>query len=59
MVQDISVSISTEATIQKGATAVNLFQRDMFAVKVTAHLGFAVRDLSKFVKITSGVNAVV
>ena len=56
-VQDISVSISTEATVTKGATQVNLFQRDMFAIKVTAHLGFAVRDLSKFVKIV-GPNTV-
>lgn len=56
-VQDISVSISTEATVTKGATQVNLFQRDMFAIKVTAHLGFAVRDLSKFVKVV-GPNTV-
>ena len=57
VVQDLSVSISTEATVNKGGTQVNLFQRDMFALKVTAHLGFAVRDLSKFVRIT-GSNAV-
>lgn len=57
-VQDISVSISTEATINKAGTQINLFQRDMFALKVTAHLGFAVRDLSKFVKIV-GSNAIV
>lgn len=58
-VQDLTVSISTDATVNKAGTQVNLFQRDMFALKVTAHLGFAVRDLSKFVKITSGVNTVV
>jgi HK97 family phage major capsid protein len=52
VVEGISVSVSEEATITKGATQVNLFQRDMFALKVTAHLGFAVRDLSKFVKVT-------
>lgn len=52
MVEGISVAVSTEATIQKGTTSVNLFQRDMFALRVTAHLGFAVRDLSKFVKVT-------
>lgn len=57
IVQGISVAVSTEATIQKGATSVNLFQRDMFALRVTAHLGFAVRDLSKFVKVV-GPNTV-
>lgn len=57
-VQEISVAISTEATINKGGQQINLFQRDMFALRVTAHLGFAVRDLDKFVKITSGVNTV-
>lgn len=58
VVEDIEVAVSTEATIQKGATSVNLFQRDMFALRVTAHLGFGVRDLNKFVKIRSGVNAI-
>ena len=56
-VQDISVSVSTEATITKDGAPVNLFQRDMFAIRVTAHLGFAVRDLSKFVRVT-GSNAI-
>lgn len=58
VVEEIEVAVSTEATVNKGGTQVNLFQRDMFALRVTAHLGFAVRDLSKFRKITSGVNAV-
>jgi hypothetical protein len=31
---------------------VNLFQQDMFALRVIAHMGFAVRDLDKFVKVT-------
>lgn len=58
VVEAIEVAVSTEATINKGGTQVNLFQRDMFALRVTAHLGFGVRDLNKFVKIRSGVNAI-
>lgn len=58
VVEDIEVAVSTEATVNKGGTQINLFQRDMFALRVTAHLGFGVRDLNKFVKIRSGVNAV-
>lgn len=61
-VQGISVSVSTDAVINTGTSAdpdyVSLFQRDMFALRVVAHLGFAVRDLSKFVKIV-GPNTVV
>jgi HK97 family phage major capsid protein len=57
-VSGIEVSISTDATINKGGTQVNLFQRDMFALKVTAWLGFAVRDKAKFVRVGSGVNAI-
>lgn len=52
VVEDIEVAISTEASVSKGGTQVNLFQQDMFAVRVTAHLGFGVRDKSKFVRLT-------
>lgn len=58
VVEGIEVAVSTEATVNKGGTSVNLFQRDMFALRVTAHLGFGVRDMNKFRKITSGVNAI-
>lgn len=61
-VEGIRVEVSNEAVINVGTSVdpdyVSLFQRDMFALRVVAHLGFAVRDLNKFVKITSGVNTV-
>lgn len=56
-VQDIRVEVSTDATVNKGGTNYNLFQRDMFALRVVAHLGFAVRDLDKFVRIEGTVPA--
>lgn len=58
VVEDIEVAVSTDATVNKGGTQVNLFQRDMFALRVTAHLGFGVRDKAKFVKVV-GDNTVV
>lgn len=58
-VQDIRVEVSTDAVIDVSTNStpdyVSLFQRDMFALRVVAHLGFAVRDLSKFAKISSPV----
>lgn len=62
VVESIRVEVSNEAVVDVSPDAtpdfVSLFQRDMFALRVIAHLGFAVRDLNKFVKITSGVNTV-
>lgn len=60
-VEGIRVEVSKEAVIDVDGAGnfVSLFQNDMFALRVVAHLGFAVRDLDKFVKITSGVNTVV
>lgn len=56
MVESIRVEVSTDAVVDVSTNGtpdfVSLFQRDMFALRVVAHLGFAVRDLSKFVKIT-------
>lgn len=59
VVQDIRVELSTDGVIDVSGNAtpdyVSLFQKDMFAIRVIAHLGFAVRDLSKFAKISSPV----
>lgn len=61
VVQDIQIEVSDQATITKGsgvgAQQINLWQRDMFAVKVTAHLGFMIRKgrEDRFVTITDGV----
>lgn len=57
VVQDIEVEISTDATVVKNGTPINLFQSDLFAVKVTAHLGSMIRKghENRFVRITDGV----
>lgn len=58
MVQGIEVAVSTEAVIDVSNGVgepdfKSLFQEDSFALRVIAHMGFAVRDLDKFVKVTS------
>lgn len=51
-VQAIDISISTEATINRGGTQINLWQRNMFAVRAEIEVGFRVRDVNKFVRLT-------
>lgn len=53
----ITVSISEEATINDGTNQINLWQRNMFAVRVECELGFAVKDASAFVKLTTPYTA--
>lgn len=50
----INVSISDQATVTDtdGTTNYNLWQRNMFAVRVETELGFAVKDDDRFVRIT-------
>lgn len=46
----IEVSMSDQATINDGTTLLNLWQRNMFAVRVEATMAFGVRDLDAFVR---------
>lgn len=52
MVQDITIKISDQATVNDGSKQVNLWQRNMFAILVEAELGFVVEDSNAFVKLT-------
>lgn len=52
IVDGINLAISEEATINTGTELVNLWQRNMFAVRVEAEVGFIVRDAAAFVKLT-------
>jgi HK97 family phage major capsid protein len=54
-VEGVSVAISDQATINDGGTQINLWQRDMFAVRAEIELGFIVRDLTQYVRLTDGV----
>jgi HK97 family phage major capsid protein len=55
----ISVSVADQATIldSDGTTLLNLWQRNMFAVRVEVELGFAVKDVNRFVKLTGTPNS--
>jgi hypothetical protein len=50
----INISVADQATITDtdGTTQINLWQRNMFAVRVEVELGFAVKDDDRFVKLT-------
>jgi len=51
-VEGISVDISNQATVNKGGTQLNLWQRNMFAIRAEVEVGFAVRNGAHFVKLT-------
>lgn len=52
MVEDIDLSISEEATINNGTKQINLWQRNMFAVKAEVEVGFIVSDTDAFKRLT-------
>jgi len=52
-VEGVSISIADQATLTDGSTQINLWQRNMFAVRAEIEIGFRVRDIAHFVKLTS------
>ena len=56
-VEGISISISDQATLNDGGTPLNLWPRNMFAVRAEVEVGFAVRDANRFVKLTKGADS--
>ena len=54
-VEGIQISVSDQATLTDGASQINLWQRNMFAVRAEIEVGFRVRDVNHFVRITDGV----
>lgn len=55
VVKDVNISISDQATLTSGSKTLNLWQRNMFAVRCEFEVGFVVRDLADFVRIDNGV----
>jgi hypothetical protein len=53
-VEGVQISISDQATLNDGGTAINLWQRNMFAVRAEVEIGFRVRDVNHFVSINDG-----
>ena len=50
-VEGIKVAMTDQGTINKGGTQYNLWQRNMFAIRAEVEVGFAVRDVNRFVKL--------
>lgn len=57
VVEEIQLSISDQATITDGDVQLNLWQRNMFAVRAEFEVGFRVRDLAHFVQLTDATQA--
>ena len=55
-VEGISVDITDTATVTKGGVPLNLWQRNMFAIRAEVEVGFIVRDDAHFVKLVGGAS---
>lgn len=53
IVDGINVSISDQATINDGTNQINMWQRNMFAVRAEFEVGFICADTDAFVKLTA------
>jgi len=56
-VEGIKIKVSDTATVNKGGTQLNLWQRNMFAILAEVEVGFIVRDGAHFVKLTGATTA--
>jgi HK97 family phage major capsid protein len=56
-VEGVQIAISDQATINDGGTALNLWQRNMFAIRAEIEIGFRIRDIAHFVKLTSATQS--
>lgn len=52
IVEDVTIDISDQATLTDGETIINLWQRNMFAVRAEMEVGFLARDKAHFVRLT-------
>lgn len=58
VVKDVNISISDQATLTSGSKTLNLWQRNMFAVRCEFEVGFVIRDVNDFVRIDNGATTV-
>jgi HK97 family phage major capsid protein len=52
-VDNVTIKISDQATLEVGESTVNLFQQNMFAVLAEIEVGFRVGDIAAFKKLTA------
>lgn len=58
VVKDVNISFSDQATLTSGSNTLNLWQRNMFAVRCEFEVGFVIRDMADFVRIDNGTASV-
>ena len=58
IVQDVTIEYSNQATINNGTADINLWQRNMFALRCEMEVGFVVADADYFAKFTDTYPAV-
>lgn len=56
IVQGMTMSVSDQTTLKIGGEQVNLWQRDMFALKLTFEVGFRLRYEDEFVRMVDKAN---
>lgn len=56
IVDGINIAIADQVTVNTGSELVNTWQRNMFAVRVEAELGFRVRNTGAFVRLTDATS---
>ena len=56
-VEGIAVDFADQATLTDGSETINLWQRNMFAVRAEVEIGFRVRDIAHFAKLTDAAAA--
>ena len=57
IVEDVKLEYATEATLNDGTNTINLFQRNMFAVRAEMEVGFVVKDDDYFKRLTDTYSA--
>lgn len=56
-VEGVTISVSDQATLTDGSTQINLWQRNMFAVRAEIEVGFRVKNTTGFVRLTGATPA--
>jgi HK97 family phage major capsid protein len=57
VVEGVTISVSDQATLDDGGTALHLWQRNMFAVRAEIEVGFRVRSAAAFRRLTDAAAA--
>lgn len=57
IVEDVAITYADQATLNDGSQQINLWQRNMFAVRAEMEVGFIVEDTDYFARLTDNAQA--